>query len=296
VQLWIRATGPRSPRRAAAAGAVAALAATVLAAAPAAAASDVVLVTATSATSSTDVKSVTAHCPAGTSVTNAGGDVTGGAGDVVIDDLFPNEALTSVTATGIESHAYGSLWSITAYATCAPTPDGLEWVWEQSATDSDWAKDVSAECTDGNVLWGTGATIEGGDGDVAIDEIVFWGPEQVTVEAYELGGSGSEVWNVNAFAICAEEPAGYQQEYGTDGPYDGDPSKFNLATCPSGLAATGHGAELSTFDKGQIIIDKLNATPAAGPSSALTEAFDADVVAGTSDYWSLRAFAICADV
>ncbi len=81
-----------------------------------------VRVTAVSATNSVN-KSVTVTCPAGRKVTGLGGEISGGVGEVVIDDYTPNEFLTSVSVTGTEARdldgVYLGNWSVRAYALCA---------------------------------------------------------------------------------------------------------------------------------------------------------------------------------
>ena len=59
-----------------------------------------------------------ATCPAGKNLLGTGGE--GGGSAVVMDDLRPNAALTSVTVTGIEDETgKESDWDVTAYAICA---------------------------------------------------------------------------------------------------------------------------------------------------------------------------------
>jgi hypothetical protein len=256
---------------------------------------------------SSRIKSATAHCPQGTSVTNAGGDIHGGViayenpswpdrSYVVIDDLFPNEDLTSVTVTAIEkvpdSH-FTRDWYVTAIATCTPTPDGLEWVWEQSATDSTWYKQVYAECPGDKVIWGTGATIEGGDGQVVIDQAIPWSTARLEVRAYESGGM-YEDWNLNALAICADPPPEYEIVWGADDPYDGADGKSQLVACPDGLIATGGGFEVFTFDGGQVTLDLIDFSASVDPTVMLVEAFETQY--SNPEYWAVRPMIICADV
>jgi hypothetical protein len=67
-----------------------------------------------------EVKAVSASCPAGKNVLGTGVEIPGGAGQVVLDDVFPNATLTRVLATGVEDqNGYEGDWSVTAYAICA---------------------------------------------------------------------------------------------------------------------------------------------------------------------------------
>ena len=69
---------------------------------------------------SEELKIVTATCPAGKNLLSTGAEVTGGSGEIVIDDVRPAAALTNVTVTGIEDDS-GTVfdWNVTAYAICA---------------------------------------------------------------------------------------------------------------------------------------------------------------------------------
>jgi hypothetical protein len=78
------------------------------------------LVTATSLLESDELARATANCPAGKNLLGTGGELAGGQGEVVIDDLRPNAALTSATVTGLEDeNGYSSNWQAKAFAICA---------------------------------------------------------------------------------------------------------------------------------------------------------------------------------
>ncbi|WP_405064521.1 hypothetical protein OG474_23475 [Kribbella sp. NBC_01505] len=77
-------------------------------------------VSATSVSDSTNYKSVTATCPAGKKVVGTGHEITGAQGQVYLDDVAPNPALTSVRVDAWEDQdGTAGNWSITAYAVCA---------------------------------------------------------------------------------------------------------------------------------------------------------------------------------
>jgi hypothetical protein len=78
------------------------------------------LVSATSPTTSEENGTyVTASCPAGKHLTGTGARVNNGNNRVVIDDMRPNPALTSVTVSGFEDLlGYDQNWSVTAFAIC----------------------------------------------------------------------------------------------------------------------------------------------------------------------------------
>jgi hypothetical protein len=78
------------------------------------------LTTANSGLDSNPVKGAIASCAAGKNLLGAGAAISNGTGEVVLDDMRPNDLLTNVTATAIEdTDGLGSNWRVTAYAICA---------------------------------------------------------------------------------------------------------------------------------------------------------------------------------
>ncbi len=66
--------------------------------------------------------SVPANCPSGKNLLGAGAEISGaaGPGQVLLDDIRPNAALTRVTVTAFEDESgRASDWTVTAYAFCA---------------------------------------------------------------------------------------------------------------------------------------------------------------------------------
>ena len=295
-------TGRGHPTRRAAALAAAALAGltvSVVVASPASALpiAGVVRAELESANDATSPKSVTATCPAGTKVINAGGYISTGNGDVAMDDIFPNDLLTTVTVTAKETDPVGTNWRVKAFATCATEPAGLEWIWEESEEDSDDVKSVTAQCSEGKTLLGTGATIRGGLGEVVVDEIKpNGGPgvagTQVTVQGVEVDGFTGD-WTANVFAICAD-PLDGQQVIAADGPL-GSVDNGVRADCGANQAATGSAAEIVGLT-GQVVIDDsypTNGSLAVAPTATTVYGMEED---GTPNDWFIRGYVICADL
>lgn len=83
---------------------------------------------ATSASNATDLRTVTANCLAGEVMVGAGYKMSGGLGNIVLDDFRPNgdetTAPTSITLAAYESDLnLIEPWEITAYAVCASLTD-----------------------------------------------------------------------------------------------------------------------------------------------------------------------------
>jgi len=67
-----------------------------------------------------DGQGVTETCSAGKKVVGAGGEITGGLGQVIMDGVTPNANLTSVTVNAHEDgNRTANNWNLTAYAICA---------------------------------------------------------------------------------------------------------------------------------------------------------------------------------
>lgn len=162
-------------------------------------------------------KSVTASCPAGKKVVGVGGHVTDGyrvelvgpselayVGQVLMNGLFPNAALTSVQVNAFEDEdGFDENWSLTAYAICATPPPGLVLVSNSTLANSSFLKIAAASCPAGKNLLGTGGLLSGG-GEVVIDDILpAKSLTSATVTAVEdQSGFGGD-WNASAYAICA---------------------------------------------------------------------------------------------
>jgi hypothetical protein len=94
------------------------LTALLVAASTSTASAQVERVAAASVTDSATTKTSTAVCPAGKQVVGAGGGITGGFGQVLVDGIKPASNLTSVTVSGREdSDGTSNSWSVRAYAT-----------------------------------------------------------------------------------------------------------------------------------------------------------------------------------
>ena len=82
---------------------------------------------------------------------------TGSARDtVVITKIEPTQSLTGVYVTAFRANGLPGFWSVTAFATCATPPPGLELVTAYGAFSS-VNKGATATCPAGKTLLGTGA-------------------------------------------------------------------------------------------------------------------------------------------
>ena len=157
-------------------------------------------------------KGLTATCPAGTRVIGAGGDTTGANGEVLLDVMRPNAALTSVFLHANEDEdGTAAAWYLQAFIICAVAPVGLELVTATSAASSA-DKAVTAPCPGGKRLLGSGAEIVGAPSQVLLDgQVPNPGLTAVTVNALEDETGTSATWSIKAYAICADLIAGLQR-------------------------------------------------------------------------------------
>jgi hypothetical protein len=232
-------------------------------------------------------KSVTATCPAGKQLLGASGDTTGASpGQVAINDIIPNAALTSVTVQGLEDqNGSADNWSVRAHAICAPPPPGLERVLATSPNDS-LNKSVTAVCPAGKRVLGAGGEVSAGGGQVVLDELTPTSSlGSVRVSGFEDQDGTATNWLLRAYAICAVPVAGLERIVATS-TLSSD-NKTVVADCSAGKQLLGVGGELGGGGGGQVVLDHL--TPFTD-GLFVTGNEDED---GTSSNWLVRAYAIC---
>jgi hypothetical protein len=249
-------------------------------------------VSASGVTGSTESRSVTVSCPTGKRVLGAaGGMENGGGGQVMLRQVRPDAALTSVTVHAQEDqNGFADSWGLRSYAICAPPPAGLERVAATSPTNST-NKSVVARCPTGKRLLGTGGELTGAPRQVSLNDIVP-GAElgAVTVFALEDDDGTPANWSVTAYAICANPVAGGERRVATS-PTGSSDFTAAAAPCPTGKQVTGLGGEVAGGG-GDVLLHALVLD--TGLTLAQTVAFEDED--GTTANWFVRTFAICAAV
>ena len=242
---------------------------------------------------SAPVKAVTATCPSGT-VLIGGGFNFGGSlnrGELHVPELRP-------VGNGMEAVAYedpdgfASNWIVTAVAVCANPLPGLEVVVAISPTSSATNRAIGANCPAGKELIGTLADAGGGGGRVVINRIE---PSNTSVAVYanEDGGGTANVWNVKAYAFCADPLPGHAivQEQSTTTTAD---YKIVTADCPGGSGTLGGGAHVSLVT-GELVLLRASAWSYQGDYHVTAKAAeDANGLSIGGGFWRLHAYAICA--
>ncbi|MEO3925567.1 hypothetical protein ABGB07_17105 [Micromonosporaceae bacterium B7E4] len=246
-----------------------------------------VRVSITSATNSIASKSVVVNCPAGQRVYGAGGEITGGGGNVTLDDITPSLTLTNVLVTGVENGAFAGNWNVTGYAICGVNTLNLQRVQFTSPTNSVSPKSVFAGCPSGLRLYGLGAELNGAGGNVFLDDLT---PNAAltgaTLTGYENGAFAGN-WNITGYAICGNASANMVRRVATSAAGSPVAASVTTAACPAGTRAHGVGAELNGA-VGAVVIDDLR--PNVGLPSATATGAENGAFAGN---WTVTAYAIC---
>jgi hypothetical protein len=249
-------------------------------------------VTNTSLTNSNAFKlTPTPFCQGGKQIVGVGGDITGGNGQVTIQDFRVSSALTDATLHAFEDDTgFGGNWSLRAYGVCTTPLPGQELVTEATAVDSTSPKSTKAGCPVGKQLVGMGVdTNPSGSGQVIVEDLI---PNSIlttaTVQAFEDVSGFTGDWGLVAQAICADPVPGLEL-VSVDSEFDSDGHSVT-ATCPAGKNLLGVAGSINADGNGQIVIDDLR--PSANLRSVLLTALE--VQTGSALQWNLTAHAICA--
>lgn len=187
-------------------------------------------------------------------------------------------------ATLVSTLVAAGAMAVVAAPASAAVP-GLTIITVSSATDSNDHKSARAECPDDTVAIGSGATIEGGLGQVNIESVVP-SSDSVSALAYEDANGTTNQWSVTAQAICANPPPGHTIVYTPSA--QTAVNKSVTATCPANTVVIGSGALLSgSF--GDVELEKVRTD-----LTSVTVTGN-EIGAGTATPWSVYAYASCAN-
>ncbi|MGI5212254.1 hypothetical protein [Plantactinospora sp. CA-290183] len=157
-----------------------------------------------SVTGAAETEYVTASC--GTKrVIGTGARVNGGAGNVVLDQVQPSADLRTVRARGvpIPGADVPAGWSVTTFAVCATQPAGLERISFPAGPDEEGEAALMQSCPAGKALYGTGADINAGNGQVLLSGVNVSTLEDTSAWANEDGAGPPNSWTLTGYGICA---------------------------------------------------------------------------------------------
>jgi hypothetical protein len=151
--------------------------------------------------STSQLKRITATCPAGASVLGTGAVIGSGRGLVLLESVVPDQ--TTVTVSARARPGTSPRWSLTAVAICAdPGPDA---VFASASTGTGpGTKTVTVTCPAGTFVHGAGMRVQGGAGAVLVSTLAPGGgnpPTTMTVIAREAEDPPPP-WAVQVIAVC----------------------------------------------------------------------------------------------
>jgi hypothetical protein len=165
---------------------------------------DTQFVTFHSAANSDPVNEATAPCPEGTLVVSAGGRVSGGDGEVVLDDVAIDTDTQSAHVRAVEVEGgSANAWSVWAYAVCAEPGSlfGYEVV-EHDTVSTTGDKGYALHCPGTKLLIGLGASMVGANGHAHFTRME---PQNraVSVESIVDETGAPAPWVTHVQAVCA---------------------------------------------------------------------------------------------
>ena len=234
----------------------------------------------TSALDSSVSKVIQAPCPAGKQVLGGGGTMDSPNGQIILDAMYTNPALTSFGYAAWEDETANSAnWSLTAYAMCA---NSAELVTITTARDSEDLKEEYPRCPAGHWPTGGGYDISGGLGEVSGG----FAPDPSAQPGFNVFGledfsRTTRPWSLSAYAICGTPYPGATtiEAYST--------ALYTTASCPTGMRVFGTGARPA-------VPDFDNFTQAARPSIGLTTVTASATQSDTGAAAEPGAYAMCA--
>lgn len=145
----------------------------------------------------------TPSCGTGRSVIGMGGRVNSGTGQVVLEDVTPSFDLKTVTVRGVEiPGSTDNSWTVTAYAVCANTPAGLERISLVLPSGSPAEITGVKSCPAGKALYGAGAAMNAGNGNVLLTGVNIAPSDTARAWAHEITAGYANNWNLTVYGIC----------------------------------------------------------------------------------------------
>src|SRR5262249_19308077 len=179
-------------------------------------------------------------------------------------------------------------------ATPAHAVSNLTRVTKISASDSTTTKQVAVNCPSGQRVFGGGAEIVNGQGQVLLERLQ---PQQTATGDRYVAGAREDArgydgtWRLRAFALCGDGLAG-QQLISAKAPLSSDPSQSLVGVCPNGQREVGQGGRINN-GAGHVRLTDLY--DFFGPPSSLLIVGAREDPSGYAGNWSLSSYTICAD-
>lgn len=254
---------------------------------------------ATSPTDSLSTKTVTAVCPGNTRVIGGGGFVFAlSAADeekVMLTRLEPVPSLSGYVVTGSEVvPGITTNWWVEAYALCATAPAGYQLLTATTGPSSSNVQQIAAGCGAGRKVFGTGARITNGGGEVTLQTTRADNSRSVSQAVAKEDANGfAGNWSLSVFAVCANDLPGFVTASATT-PTNSDDTKLALVSCPIGTFVHSTGGATSGVPAGLTTTPPGVALQVLFPFSNLrqVQVFAVETTP-TSAPWNVTAVAIC---
>jgi hypothetical protein len=272
------------------------------AAPPAAAVPGHTIVPAISAIDSSSTKSAIATCPAGTVILGGGGgliwDAQHHSHSVVITRMQPvhpgNGALDYFIVTGAETApGEAGTWWVDAKAICGTEPAGYLLRTVNQAPSSNTSQMAQAHCPNDGVVLGVGAAVSTDSGQVGLQVARASLAETFSyAQASEDASGYLGIWYVTAYAVCVDEPAGYQIVQDPSAYEDSEADKSAESQCPAGTEVHGAGGSIKFNSAAGLYLTRIIVDPYGDARSALAVA--AEITAAAADWDFIVSQVICA--
>jgi hypothetical protein len=240
----------------------------VAAPAPAWAVSGLEVVQRFSDSNSVSPKSATARCPNGKVVLGGGGGLVWTkqvqTREVVLTRMEPVHSDDGsfrdyYIVTGVENTVgEPDDWYLESFAICADPMPGYEIVDDTSITLSDFFIRTEAHCDDDRVVIGTGAKVSTNSGEVGLQVMRASMLETFSyAQAHEDFDGYFDFWNVTAYAVCVDRPAGYEIVQDPSVTDDSESPKLAYTLCPEGTKVHGAGSATGFDAPGHVALTHI---------------------------------------
>jgi hypothetical protein len=182
-------------------------------------------------------------------------------------------------------------WEVEVDALCADPIPGMYLATGSGQAGSTTVQSAEARCAPGDVVLGGGGLVRnpGFQADLRTVAPSASGDRFIVQGGEDVDGY-TQTWSVNAYAMCAPRPPGYQIVVAVGGRGTA-PRKTQTATCPAGTRAHGVGASTDPAAPGGVGLEYMfvQSRPSNGAQglAVMTENV-------TVDWGIFRVFAICA--
>jgi hypothetical protein len=150
-----------------------------------------------------------------------------------------------------------------------------------------------AHCPGDRVVLGVGAAVSTDSGQVGLQVARASLTETFSyAQASEDASGWLGIWYVTAYAVCVDEPAGYEIVQDPSPYEDSEADKSAESRCPAGTVVHGAGGSIKFNSSGDVALTRIIVDPYGDDRSALAVA--AEITSTTADWDFIVSQVICA--